>query len=252
MRWPKAMSSLHSQLERAATVRAALDAARARGLRALDEPSGKQLLAGFGLRVPKGRVVAGSHDLDALVAELAPPYVLKVVSSDLLHKSDVGGVKVGLQGMDDVGRELERMRTALDAQGVRAERWLVEEMAPDGLEFVIGGVVDPEFGPMVMAGLGGIFIEVLRDVAFRICPIDRADALDMLDELRGATLLRGVRGRRPVDVDAIIDALVRVGGADGMLVVCAADVTEVDINPLLVGESGAVAVDARVILRTDA
>lgn len=223
--------------------------ARATGLRSLDEPAGKQLLAAFGLTIPASRVVHDRRDLDRLEATLRAPYVLKVVSSDVLHKSDVGGVVVGLQCAADVARELEQMRSALQARGLRAERWLVEEMAPPGLEFVIGGTADPEFGPMLMAGLGGVFVEVLKDVAFRICPIARIDALEMLAELRGAALLHGARGRAAVDVEVIVDALLKVGGAGGVLMTCAADVAEVDINPLIIGAAGAVAVDARFILR---
>jgi acyl-CoA synthetase (NDP forming) len=126
--------------------------------------------------------------------------------------------------------------------------YLIEEMAPAGQEVVVGAVRDPDFGPMVMVGLGGIFVEVLADVAFRICPITRLDATEMLAELKGAALLDGARGRQPVARDAIIDVLLKIGGEDGLLMQYAGDFKEVDINPLIVSATGAVAVDARFIL----
>ena len=121
-------------------------------------------------------------------------------------------------------------------------------MAPAGQEMVVGGLRDPEFGPLVMAGLGGIFVEVLADVSFRICPITRLDAEEMLDDLKGAAILKGARGRKPVSREAIIDVLLKVGGEGGLLMQHAADIKEADINPLIVSDTGAVACDARFIL----
>jgi acetyl-CoA synthetase (ADP-forming) len=233
-----------------ATLRSAAAESRRRGHRTLDEPTGKSILAAYGVKVPRSCIVVQQHEAAERAAELRPPYVLKVVSADVLHKSDVGGVKVGLRTPDDVARELKAMANALELRGIHATQWLVEEMAPAGIEFVIGGVVDPEFGPMVMAGLGGVFVEVMGDVAFRICPIDHADALEMLDELRGAALLRGARGGKPVDVGAIVDVLLSVAGEGGLLMDSAEAIAEIDINPLIVSDKGAVAVDARFILRS--
>jgi acyl-CoA synthetase (NDP forming) len=130
----------------------------------------------------------------------------------------------------------------------RVEGWLVEEMAPAGQEMVIGGLRDPDFGPLVMVGLGGIFVEVLADVAFRICPVTRLDAEEMIDELKGAAILRGARGRRPASREAIIDVLLKVGGENGLLLQHGEHIKEADINPLIVSDAAAVAVDARFIL----
>ena len=135
---------------------------------------------------------------------------------------------------------------AIRAAGI--DGWLIEEMAPKGQEVVIGGYRDPQFGPVVMVGLGGIFVEILKDVAFRICPIDADDACSMLGELKGAALLDGARGQRPLDKGALIDALMKIGGPDGLLVRLQSDIAELDINPIMVGERGLTAVDARVIL----
>jgi acetyl-CoA synthetase (ADP-forming) len=170
------------------------------------------------------------------------------VSSEIVHKSDIGAVKLGLQSSSEVAQQMEAMRASLTARRIRVQRWLVEEMAPAGLECVVGGVVDPEFGPMVMAGLGGVFVEVMKDVAFRICPIERGDAFAMLNELRGAALFRGARGRDPASLDAIADALLKIGGDRGVLMTLADEVMEIDVNPLIVTRDAAVAVDARFIL----
>ena len=121
-------------------------------------------------------------------------------------------------------------------------------MIPPGREIVIGGLNDPQFGPLIMVGLGGIFVEILKDVAFRICPIMRAEACDMLAELKGAALLDGARGEAPIDKEALIDIIMRVGGADGLMMQTAGQVSEIDLNPIIASTKGAVAADARFIL----
>jgi acyl-CoA synthetase (NDP forming) len=130
----------------------------------------------------------------------------------------------------------------------RIDGFLLEEMAPAGQEVVIGGLRDPQFGPLVMVGLGGIFVEVLADVSFRICPIARIDAEEMLNELKGAALLRGARGRKPASREAIVEALLKIGGEGGLMMRHAQDIAEADINPLIVSDRAAVAVDARFVL----
>lgn len=232
-----------------AEVKAAVRAARTGGAGALDEPAGKKLLASFGIRVPASRVARSADEIASAVSALKPPYVLKVVSSEVIHKSDFGAVKVGLKNLTEVERALAEIEAALDAKGIRERSWLIEEMAAPGLEVVVGGVVDPEFGPMIMTGLGGVFVEVMKDVSFRICPITRADAAEMLSELRGAPLLQGARGRAPVSTDALIDILVKIGGEKGLLTESADEIAEIDINPIIVTAEGATAVDARFILQ---
>jgi acyl-CoA synthetase (NDP forming) len=184
----------------------------------------------------------------AAVAELQFPVVVKVMSPDILHKSDAGGVRVGLESAAAVEQAIHDMMGKPAIAGARMEGFLVEEMAPPGQEMVVGAVRDPHFGPLLMVGLGGIFVEVLADVSFRICPVTRRDAEEMLDELKGAPLLRGARGRKPVDRAAIIDVLLKMGGPDGLLMAHADDIVEADINPVIVSEDGAVAVDARFVL----
>jgi acyl-CoA synthetase (NDP forming) len=193
-------------------------------------------------------VVKGADDVAAAFRGLKAPVVVKVVSPDILHKSDAGGVKVNLKSVAEVEAAIRAMAAAPLIKAANVDGYLIEEMAPAGQEMVVGGLRDPEFGPLVMVGLGGIFVEVLADVSFRICPITRVDAEEMLSELKGAAILKGARGRKPASLDAIIDVLMKVGGEKGLLMRHADDIKEADVNPLIVSESGAVAVDARFIL----
>ena len=216
---------------------------------ALDEAAGKSLLAQFGIAVPKTVVVTSADRVDAAVGALRFPLVVKVMSPDILHKSDAGGVRVNLRDADEVREAIAAMAALPKIESARVDGWLVEEMAPAGQEMVIGGLRDPDFGPLVMVGLGGIFVEVLADVAFRICPITALDAEEMIDELKGAAILKGARGRAAVSREAIVGVLLKIGGEDGLLMKHADDIAEADINPLIVSTDGAVAVDARFILR---
>jgi acyl-CoA synthetase (NDP forming) len=222
--------------------------ARRAGRAALDEQSGKALLAAYGIAVPRSVVVRDAAGVNEALARLTAPFVVKIMSPDLLHKSEAGGVSVNLRtGAEVTGAIRDMMQQPAIAEA-RVDGFLVEEMAPAGQEVVIGGLRDADFGPLVMVGLGGIFVEVLADVAFRICPITRLDAEEMLAELKGAAILDGARGRRPVSKTAIIDALLKIGGEAGLLMQHAEEIKEADINPLIVSEDGAVAVDARFVL----
>lgn len=223
-------------------------AARGAGLNVLDESAGKQLLTDYGITVPQSCVAKGLVDVDAVMKDLKFPVVVKVMSPDILHKSDAGGVKINLQSVAEVKAAITGMLDAPKIKGARIDGFLIEEMAPAGHELVIGGLRDPQFGPLVMVGLGGIFVEILKDVSFRLCPIARIDAEEMLAELKGAAILKGARGTKPASLDAIIDVLLKVGGENGLLMRHAADISEADINPLIVSDTAAVAVDARFIL----
>ncbi len=226
--------------------------ARQDGRTALDERAGKGILARCGVAVPRTAAAAGPDDAAAALDGLSMPVVVKVMSPEILHKSDAGGVAINLNSADAVRDAIAQMLKAPGIKGRKLDGFLIEEMAPKGQEIVIGGVRDPQFGPMIMVGLGGIFVEVLADVAFRLCPITEADACAMLDELRGAPLLDGVRGQAAVSRDAIVDVLLKVGGADGVLLSLGDDLAELEINPLIVSETAAVAVDARFILTESA
>ena len=225
-----------------------ISVARKQKRTALDELAGKQLLAAHGVAVPKSVIVPGAAEVASAFAALRPPLVVKVMSPDIQHKSDAGGVKVNLKTAGDVEAAIKKMMQQPAIAAARIDGFLIEEMAPAGQEMVVGGLRDAQFGPLVMVGLGGIFVEVLADVAFRICPVTRLDAEEMIDELRGAAILKGARGGKPVSREAIIETLLKVGGENGLLMRHADDIREADINPLIVSETGAVAVDARFVL----
>jgi acetyltransferase len=178
------------------------------------------------------------------------PVALKIISPDILHKSDIGGVIVGAQDEAAVREGFEailaRARAAHPDARIRGIQ--VQEMAPSGQEVIVGVKRDPTFGPLVMFGLGGVYVEALADVSFRIAPLTEADAEAMIDEVRSAKLLRGLRGAPPADRAALVEAIVRIG----RLAADHEEIAELDVNPLLVlpEGTGAVAVDARVILST--
>ena len=221
---------------------------REAGQKALDEKAGKELLAQFGLRVPRSLTALTADEAAACAAKLTGPFAVKVLSTQALHKSDLGGVRLNLADADAVREAAQAIHNQWIADPSLIEGFLVEEMAPVGHELVVGGFVDPQFGPMIMVGLGGVFVEIFADVAFRVCPIDKSDAHSMLAELRALPVLQGARGRIVASEEAIVDALMNIGGAEGLLMQCADEIEELDINPLIVGPDSAVAVDARVVL----
>lgn len=229
-------------------VLANVEQCRMLGQTALNEYAAKAVLAVFGLMVPRTEMAADPVAAALACKNLSPPYVVKVLSSNALHKSDLGGVRLGLNDADAVQKAACGIREDWPADPNLIEGFLIEEMAPAGHELVVGGYIDPQFGPMVMVGLGGIFVEIFSDVAFRVCPIDENEARTMLKGLRSFPVLQGARGGLVADEEALVDALVKVGGACGVLMGLADDIQELDINPLIVSESGAVAVDARIVL----
>ena len=229
-------------------IRAMIAEARRQNRTALDEPAGKRILAAYGVRIPRSARVAGPEQLDNALRGLDPPFALKIISPDIIHKSDFGGVELHLADQNSVHAAMAGMVQRARSDGHRVEGFLVEQMAPPGHNVVIGGVRDPSFGQIIMFGLGGIFVEVMRDVAFRICPVMPIDAQEMIAELRGAPILAGTRGGLAVPEVVLIDALMAIGGENGLLLELADDFAEVDINPLIVSPAGAVAVDARFIL----
>lgn len=211
------------------------------------EPDAKALVGDFGIAVPRGVVVERIDELQGAVSELAPPLVLKLVSRDVIHKSDVGAVRVGLQSDVDVVRAAEEILRDERLNGAVIDGFLLEEMIDADVEIVLGGMNDPSFGPILMVGAGGIFLELLDDMSLRLCPIDSDDAMEMLRELKAFSLLSGARGRRVVDLDAVVSAILKVGGVNGILHTLSDEIQELDINPLLMGPEGPVAADVRIV-----
>jgi acyl-CoA synthetase (NDP forming) len=214
---------------------------------ALSEHDSKQLLAAYGIRSSRDVLVDSAAAAVKAAATIGYPVVMKVSSPDLLHKSDLGLVRVGVDSAKEVRvAYTELMAAAKKAGGrtVRIDGVLVCEMVTGGVEMVVGVSQDPLFGPVVMAGLGGIFVEVLEDVTFRVPPFVRDEAVRMLHELAGFKMLEGVRGMPPVDVDALVDVIMKVAR---LALDLADEIGELDINPLVVRPRGAVALDALVV-----
>lgn len=218
------------------------------GLQVLPEYVGKMLLAAAGIAVPAGVEVA---EVDEVPGELTGPFAVKAVSTTLVHKTDAGGVRIGVT-REQLADTTAAIRDSLARAGHGCEGFLVEQMAPEGEEVVVGAVRTEGLGWAVMVGLGGVFVEVLEDVAFGVAPITRDQAAAMLAELRGLPLLQGARGRTPVSTDALVDVIVRLAGSGGLLEALPAQVREIDLNPVIVSPTGAVAVDARFVLDADA
>ena len=233
-------------------VKEVLDRAKNDGRYAIGDSEAWDLLKAYGLSIPKSVLAKTPQEAIEIAAEIGYPVVLKIASPDILHKTDVGGVKVGLETPD-------QLLDAFDLMIYRTERFLpdaqiwgcqVQEMAPPGgLEVLIGMNRDPQFGPLVTFGLGGIYVEALKDVTFRVTPFTRLEAEEMLDEIRSKALLDGVRGKPPVDKEAIVDTLLRMG----QLVQDFPEIAEFDINPLIVypKDQGVIAIDMRLVLSSE-
>jgi acyl-CoA synthetase (NDP forming) len=233
-------------LPEATTARALLDSA-GRGA-ALSEHTSKRLLNAYGIATTRDILCASTDEAVEAATSIGLPVVMKVSSPDMLHKSDLGLVQVGVDSPEAVRAVyddlMHRAREAAD--GARIEGVLVCETAGDGVEMVVGISQDDLFGPVVMVGTGGIFLEILEDVSFRVPPFGREEAARMVRELKGFPLLEGARGAAPADVDALVDVIMRV---QRLALDLADDLGELDINPLRVSSSGAVALDALAVAR---
>ncbi len=230
--------------------RKVIQQARADGRDSLTEVEAKQVFAAYNLPVARTQLATSEEEAVKVAYEIGYPVVMKIVSPDILHKSDAGGVKVNLRDEKAV-REAFRtiMNNAKEYKATaRIHGIAVQEMAPWGTEVILGSVNDPTFGPTMMFGLGGIFVEVLKDVTFRVAPVATSQALRMLGEIRGAPILAGVRGEAPRDKQALASI---VCDYSTMIVDLADEVSESDANPVLVYEEGrgAKVVDARIILK---
>jgi acyl-CoA synthetase (NDP forming) len=200
------------------------------------------LLDSYGIRRPEDRAVASPEDAGAAARELGGPVALKALAPDLLHKTDVGAVVLGLSGREEVEREARRMSAALTDAGHPPSGFVVQRMVTGGVEMLVGVVHDPVFGPVLACGAGGTAAELLKDVAVRITPVTDRGVAEMIRSLTTFPLLDGYRGVPKADVAALEELLLRVGA----MVEAHPEVAEMDLNPVLVLERGAVAVDARI------
>ncbi|MGA9534101.1 MAG: acetate--CoA ligase family protein [Anaerolineales bacterium] len=230
------------------TVERLFQNARSEGRVTLGDAEAREIMTAYGIDIPPSELAESAESAVEIANRIGYPVVLKIASPDILHKTDVGGVKVGLESASDV-------RDAFDLITYRAQRYLpearlwgclVQKMVPDGLEILIGMNRDPQFGPLVTFGLGGIYVEILKDVTFRLAPFSRQEALEMIGEIRARSLLDGVRGQPAVDKPVLVETLLRIG----QLVLDFPEIIELDINPFIVYEEGrgGIAIDMRLVL----
>lgn len=233
-------------------VRRVFDRVLGEGRVAIADAESRAILEAYGLRIPRSEVAPDPDKAVEIANRIGYPVVLKIASPDILHKTDVGGVRVGLESAEEVRDAFELMVYRATRYLPEARIWgcLVQEMVPaGGLEVLVGMNRDPQFGPLVTFGLGGIYVETLKDVTFRIAPFSPREARAMLGEIRAHALLDGVRGKPPADKEAIIDTLLRMG----QLVQDFPEIAELDINPLMVypRDQGAIAIDMRLVLSNE-
>ena len=204
---------------------------------ALSEYESKMELQRFGVRVPFSEVVSSEEQLDRVVREVSYPCVAKIESADILHKSDVGGVRLNLHNEAELrAAYAEVLKNAAEkAPGAKVNGVLVQPMLPQGVEVIVGVNIDPQFGPMILCGLGGVFVEVFKDVALYPAPLSKGEALDMIRSLKGYKMLNGYRGSAKCDVDALAELMVQI--AD-YAVANKDTLCEMDLNPVFVYEEG--------------
>ncbi|CAG1066570.1 Trans-feruloyl-CoA synthase FCS1 [uncultured bacterium] len=216
------------------------------GRKVLVEPEAKELLRLASFPVPKSRVVKDVTAALEAAREIGFPVALKLVSPDIIHKSDAGGVFLNIMNEKEIEEKWSSviLGVADDYPTALIEGFLVEEMAPRGAEVIVGAIRDEQFGPAVMFGIGGVTVEIMKDVSFRLAPITREEAFEMMGEVKGFPILTGYRGQTIKDLGAIADALIKLGDIMGRV----DGLKELEINPLIVHERGAVVADARAVL----
>ena len=213
--------------------------------RSLLETEAKELLKEYGISVPDFRLIKSEEEISGLAKEINFPITMKIVSPDIIHKTDAGGVKVGIKtekeariAYQEIIFEAKKYNKKAKISGV-----IVYPMVPQGTEIIMGMMKDPHFGQVIMFGLGGIFVEILKDISFRILPIEERDAEEMINEIKGYEILKGVRGECPKDIEAIKILLMKVS----KLTAENPEINEIDLNPIFVFEKGLQIVDARMI-----
>jgi acyl-CoA synthetase (NDP forming) len=216
----------------------------------LNEIESKVLLGEVGIPVVETRLATTKQEAVAMSKKFGFPVALKIVSPEITHKSDVGGVKLGLKTSKQVEAAYEEILSAVKLKYPHAviDGVSVQKMARPGTEVIVGMTKDAQFGPVLMFGLGGILVELLKDVSFRIVPLEREDAREMIREIKGYPMFEGFRGREPVDTSVLEEILLKVS----RFVDDHPEIKELDLNPIFAYKDGAVTVDARIILEGDA
>ena len=229
-----------------ANVRKLLDAFRAEGRSSLTAPEGKQICDAYGIAVPQEGLASSAAEAGKLAAAMGFPVVMKIVSPDILHKTEAGGVIVGVGSAEEASKAYATILKNANAYKADAKviGVQVQQLIKGGQEVIVGAVTDPSFGKLVAFGLGGVLVEVLKDITFRLAPATRDDALSMLDGIAAAEMLKGVRGADPVNRDALAKLIVSVS----QLVSDFPEISELDLNPVFASKAGAIAADVRIVV----
>jgi len=206
-------------------------------------PEAFEVLQVYGIPVASYRVVHQKNDLNKAIKEVGRPAVLKIISPEISHKSDVGGVILNIDNLQKAEEAFEKLMK-LNRQ--KSSGVLIQKMVLGGKEVILGAKRDPSFGPVILFGLGGIYVEILKETSLRVAPINRSEAEEMISELKAVSILKGVRGERPLDIEALVENLLRLS----QFMMDFPEIEGIDINPVMVMEKGAVAVDARIILKS--
>ncbi len=223
-----------------------IDRAKNKGGTLLTEVEAKAMLKQAGINVVDTRLATSSEEAVTISRQFGFPVVLKIASPDIVHKSDAGGVKLGLKTSRQVAKAYDDIIGAIKSKYPEAkiQGVSVQKMARPGVEVIIGMSKDAQFGPVLMFGLGGVLVEILKDVSFRIVPLAQRDASEMIHEIKGYPLLEGYRGAEPVDVSKLEEMILQVS----TFVEQHSEIKELDLNPVFAYSDGAIAVDARIVL----
>src|SRR4051812_2929922 len=227
-------------------VRQILDEVKKAGRDSLTAPEGKLVCDAYGINVPKEGVVSSAQEASKLAGSMGFPVVMKIVSPDILHKTEAGGVVVGVKSAEEASAAYDQIignakKYKADAKIIGVQ---VQQMIKGGTEVLVGTMSDDSFGKLVAFGMGGVLVEVLKDVTFRLAPATKEDAASMLDGIQAAEMLRGVRGGDAVNREALTDIIVRVS----QLVHDFPEIAEMDLNPVFASKSSAIAADVRIVV----
>jgi acyl-CoA synthetase (NDP forming) len=222
----------------------------AQGKRFLNEVESKEVLRDAGISTIETHLASSRDEAVALAEKVGFPVVLKIISPQIVHKSDIGGVRLGLNSKEEVSSIYDEMISQVRTKEPSAtiEGISVQSMARPGVEVIIGMSKDPQFGPVLMFGLGGVLVEVLEDVSFRIVPLVKRDAQEMIKEIKGHPLLEGYRGQEPANIEMLEETLLKLSD----LAQSHSEIKEIDLNPIFAYKDGLTAVDARIILEEKA
>ena len=232
-----------------ATINQIIRNARKQGRTTLTEIESKQVFESVGVNTIETRLASSQQEAVSLSDQIGFPVVLKIASADISHKSDAGGVRVGLKNKREVAKAYREIIASARQKypSANIEGVSVQSLARPGIEIIIGMFQDSQFGPVLMFGLGGILVEVLKDVAFRIVPLTRRDAREMIQEIKGYSLLQGYRGQEPANISFLEELLLKISD----FVEQTPEIKELDLNPVFAYKDGGLVVDARIVLEED-